>query len=48
MARIEALLKERNPIYESVADIIIKVDDKEMKEVVQEIVEAVQNENISN
>ena len=47
-ARIEALLKERNPIYESVADIVIHVDGKEMKEVVQEIVEAVQYENISN
>lgn len=46
--RIEALLKERNPIYESVADIIIHVDGKEMKEVVQEIVEAVQHENFSH
>ena len=46
--RIEALLAERNPIYESVADIIIHVDGKEMKEVVQEIVEAVQHENIGN
>lgn len=46
--RIETLLKERDPIYESVADIVIHVDGKEMKEVVQEIVEAVQHENISN
>ena len=45
---IEALLKERNPIYESVADIIIHVDGKEMKDIVEEIVEAVQNENFGN
>ena len=46
--RIEALLAERNPIYESVADIIIHVDGKEMKDVVQEIVEAVQHEDFGN
>ena len=46
--RIKELLAVRNPIYESVADIVIKVDGKEMKNVVQEIVEAVQYENISN
>lgn len=46
--KIEALLAERNPIYESVADIIIHVDGKEMKDVVQEIVEAVQDEDFSN
>ena len=46
--RIQELLTVRNPIYESVADIVIKVDGKEMKDVVQEIVEAVQNENISH
>ncbi len=46
--RIKTLLEERNPIYESVADIVIQVDGKEMYQVVQEIVEAVQNENISN
>lgn len=46
--KIEALLTERNPIYESVADIIIHVDGKEMKDVVQEIVEAVQDEDFSN
>ncbi len=47
-ARIESLLKERNPIYESVADIIINVDGKEMSDVVQAVVEAVQGENTSN
>ena len=47
-ARIEELLAQRNPIYESVADIVINVDGKQMKEVVQEIVEALRNENISN
>ncbi len=47
-ARIEAMLAERDPIYESVADIVIHVDGKQMKDVVQEIVEAVRNENISN
>ncbi len=46
--RIEALLAERNPIYEGVADIIIHVDGKEMKDVVQEIVEAVQDEDFGN
>lgn len=46
--KIEALLAERNPIYESVADIIIHVDGKEMKDVVQEIVEAVQYEDFGN
>lgn len=47
-AKIRTLLKERNPIYESVADIVICVDGKGMPEVVQEIVEAVQNENSGN
>lgn len=46
--RIEELLKERDPIYESVADVVICVDGKNMQEVVQEIVEVVRNENISN
>ena len=46
--KIEAMLAERNPIYESVADIIIHVDGKEMKDVVQEIVEAVQYEDFGN
>lgn len=40
-ARIEALLRERDPIYESVADIVIKVDGKHIKQVVQEVAEAV-------
>lgn len=48
MEKIITLLEERNPIYESVADIIIHVDGKEMKDVVQEIVEAVQNEDFSD
>ena len=46
--RIEAMLKERDPIYQSIADIVIHVDGKEMKDVVQEIAEAVQHENFSN
>lgn len=46
--RVESLIKERDPIYQSVADIVIRVDGKEMKDVVQEIVEAVQNENFSD
>lgn len=41
IARIEALLKERGPIYESVADIVIEVDGKHIKQVVQEVAEAV-------
>ena len=40
-ARIEALLKERDPIYQSVADIVIEVDGKHIKQVVQEVAEAV-------
>ena len=40
-ARIEAMLTERNPIYESVADIVIEVDGKHIKQVVQEVAEAV-------
>lgn len=40
-ARIEAVLTERNPIYESVADIVIEVDGKHIKQVVQEVAEAV-------
>ena len=47
-ARIEALLAERNPIYESVADIIIHVDGKEITDVVREIVEAVENEDFGD
>ena len=48
MEKIITLLEERNPIYESVADIIIHVDGKEMKDVIQEIVEAVQYEDFSD
>lgn len=40
-ARIEALLEERNPIYESMADVVIEVDGKHIKQVVQEVAEAV-------
>jgi shikimate kinase len=47
-SRIEALLKERGPIYESVADIIIEVDGKHIKQVVQEVAEAVQGEDFGN
>lgn len=47
-ARIEAFLAERNPIYESVADIIIHVDGKEITDVVREIVEAVENEDFGD
>ena len=46
-ARVEALLAERGPIYESVADIVIEVDGKHIKHVVQEVAEAVNSENIS-
>ena len=47
-SRIEALLAERGPIYESVADIIIEVDGKHIKQVVQEVAEAVENEDFGN
>lgn len=46
--RIEALLKERGPVYESLADIIIHVDGKQIKDVVREVAEAVNSENISD
>jgi len=46
--RIEELLTERNPIYESIADIVINVDGKQIQEVVQEIVETLRNENTGN
>ena len=48
MSRIETMLAERDPIYESVADIVIEVDGKHIKQVVQEVAEAVQNENLGN
>lgn len=47
-ARIEALLSERGSIYEGVADIVIEVDGKHFKQVVQEVAEAVEREDISN
>ena len=47
-SRIEALLAERGPIYESVADIIIEVDGKHIKQVVQEVAEAVEREDFGN
>ncbi len=46
--RIETMLAERGPVYESLADIVIQVDGKQIKQVVQEIVEAVQDEDFSN
>ena len=36
--RIQALLKERAPIYESVADFTVTVDKKSVSEIVEEIV----------
>lgn len=39
--RIEKLLQERDPIYESLADIVVQVDANQMKDVVERIVEAV-------
>lgn len=47
-ARIEMLLAERGPVYESVADIVIEVDGKHIKQVVQEVAEAVQSENFGD
>lgn len=40
-ARIEELLAQRAPIYEQLADIIVEVDGKQIKQVVQEVAEAV-------
>lgn len=48
LARIEELLKERDPVYERLADVVICVDGKEMKEVVELAAEAAQHENISH
>lgn len=47
-ARIEQMLSERDPIYAGIADIVISVDGKKMKDVVKEIVEAVLDEDISH
>ena len=47
-SRIDALLAERGPVYESVADIIIEVDGKHIKQVVQEVAEAVENEDFGD
>lgn len=37
--RIEELLKQRNPIYEEVADLIIDTDDKSVETIVKELKE---------
>lgn len=37
--KIEALLKERNPIYEQLADVIIDTNNKSIKEIVDEVIE---------
>lgn len=47
-ARIEEMLSERDPIYAGIADVVISVDGKKMKDVVKEIVEAVLDEDISH
>lgn len=47
-ARIEMLLAERSPIYESTADIVIEVDGKHINQVVQEVSEAVKNEDFGD
>lgn len=46
--RIERLLTERNPIYQSLADVVIDVDGKEIYEVVNDIMEEIFGENISH
>ncbi len=46
--RIEKLLEERNPIYESVADVIVQVDNKQAQEVVDYIAEEILNEVINH
>lgn len=46
--RICELMAERAAFYEEAADLTICVDGKTMKEVIEEIVEAVQNENFSD
>lgn len=46
--RICALIAERGPVYEKLADIVITVDDKQMFEIVKEIREAFTYEDISD
>lgn len=46
LERIETMLLERGPVYESLADLVILVDDKEVYEVVNQIVEAISNEDL--
>lgn len=47
-ARIEQMLQDRNPIYESLADVVINVDHKEIQEVVNCIMEVIFHENTSH
>ncbi len=42
--RICTLLEERDPVYESLADIVIHVDGKQMNQVVQELVDILKPE----
>lgn len=46
--RIEQLLEQRNPVYESLADAVVCVDGKQSYEVVNYILKEVLHENISN
>lgn len=48
-SRIEELLAQRAPVYEQIADIVVEVDGKQIKQVVQEVAEAViAYENLSH
>jgi len=48
LSKIKTLLHERDSIYESLADIVILVDGKEVYEVVDQIVEALSNKDEKN
>lgn len=48
-SRIEELLAQRAPVYEQISDIVVEVDGKQIKQVVQEVAEAViAYENLSH
>lgn len=48
LGKIENLMGQRSSIYESAADIIVDVDDKNIEQILDEIVEALGYENFGN
>lgn len=41
LAKIEALLDKRNPVYEAAADMIVDVDGKDMEQVISELLDRI-------